>query len=222
MTSMESKSALLLGASGLVGEKLLDFLLDAPEYTKIVILVRKSPKIKHPKLEEYVINFDQVSDYKEYFRVQDVFCCLGTTIKKAGNQEEFKKVDLDYCLEAGRLSKEMQVQKFLIISSMGANPRSSVFYSRIKGILERELSDVGIPALHIFRPSLLLGERKEHRLGEAVSAFLARGLLFFFVGPLEKYKPIKAEKVALGMYKAARRDDSGVFTYLSNEIPLIY
>ena len=215
---MERKLALLVGASGLVGGELLNCLLIGPEYSKVLILVRKPLGIKHPKLEERVIEFEDLALNKDYFKVNDVFCCLGTTIKKAKSQEAFTKVDLEYPVELARLAKEMQAEKFLVISSMGASSKSRVFYSRTKGFLEQELKGISIKSLHIFRPSLLLGNRKEFRISESITAFLTRGISFIFVGSLKKYRPIDAKIVANGMYKAAQTKLEGIYTYLSDEI----
>lgn len=215
---MVGKSALLVGASGLVGSELLNCLLNGTEYSRVLIFVRKPTGLKHPKLEERLIEFKNLPRYKEFFEVNDVFCCLGTTIRKAKSQAAFKKVDVEYPLELAKLAKEMKVEKFLVISSMGANPKSRVFYSRMKGLLEQELKEISIKSLHIFRPSLLLGNRKEFRIGESISASLTKGISFVFVGPLKKYKPIDAKTVAKGMYKAAQSTSEGIFTYLSDEI----
>ena len=215
---MESKSALLVGASGLVGGELLKCLLNSSEYSKVLIFVRKPLGLKHPKLEERMIEFDDLARYKDCFKVNDVFCCLGTTIKKAGSQEAFKKVDVEYPLEIARLAKKMQAEKYLVISSMGANPKSSVFYSRMKGLLEQKLKEISIKSIHIFRPSLLLGDRKEFRIGESVSSSLTKGISFIFIGPLKKYKPIDAKTVATGMHNAAQNNREGIYTYLSDEI----
>lgn len=215
---MENKSAIVVGAGGLVGSELLQCLLNAPEYTNVCILVRKPLGISHPKLTEVVISFDEMAQYKDCFKVHDVFCCLGTTIKKAGSQEAFKKVDVDYPLEMASLAQQMQAEKFLVISSMGADPKSKVFYSRMKGLLEQTLRLSGLQSLFIFRPSLLLGERKEHRLGEKVAAGIFTGISFLFVGKLKKYKAIEAKTVARGMYKAAQLESWGVHIYLSDEI----
>lgn len=215
---MVGKSALLFGASGLAGGELLNCLLSSAEYAKVKILVRKPLGLKHIKLEERVIDFNELAQNKDYFMVNDVFCCLGTTIKKAKNQETFKKVDVEYPLEIAKLAKEMGTEKFLIISSMGADPNSVVFYSRMKGLLEQELKTMRIDSLHIFRPSLLLGDRKEFRFGESVSALLTKRISFIFVGMLKKYKPIAAKTVALGMYQAAQREGEGIYTYRSDEI----
>ena len=215
---MGGKSALLVGASGLVGGELLNCLLNGTEYSRVLIFVRKPTGLKHSKLEEHLIEFNNLPCYKEFFKVNDVFCCLGTTIKKAKSEAAFKKVDVEYPLELAKLATEMKVEKFLVISSMGANPKSPVFYSRMKGVLEEELKMLSIKSIHIFRPSLLLGDRKEFRIGESISAYLTKGISFIFIGPLKKYKPIDARRVAKGMYKAAQSSSEGIFTYLSNEI----
>lgn len=215
---MEGKTALIVGASGLVGGKLLELLLSAEEYIKIVALVRKPLGIKNTKLEEKIINFNNMAEVMDSFRVNHVFCCIGTTIKKAKSREVFKEVDVHYPLEMAKFAKERQVEKFVIISSMGANPDSAVFYSRMKGLLEKQLQEIGLNSLHIVRPSLLLGNRKDYRLGEGIGTFLATVFSFTFVGPFEKYKPIKAETVALGMYKIAQRKVNGSYIYPSNEI----
>lgn len=215
---MAGKSAILVGASGLVGRELLNYLLKGPEYEKVTILVREPLGLRHERLEERVFEFKDLAKYKDLFMANHVFCCLGTTIKKAKSQEAFKKVDVEYPLEAARLAKEMGAEKFLVISSMGANPKSRVFYSRMKGILEQGLKEIGIKTIHIFRPSLLLGDRKEVRLAESVSAILTNWISFIFIGSLKNYKPIAAEVVAKGMYKAANNRVEGIHTYLSSEI----
>lgn len=213
-----AKTALLFGASGLVGRELLKLLLSGSEYEKVFVLGRKSLGIKDPKAEEVVIDFEELPKYKDYFKVDDVFCCLGTTIKKAKTQEAFKRVDVDYPLEIAQLALAMGAERFLVISTMGADPKSKIFYSRMKGLLEEELKKIGFKSLHIFRPSLLLGERKEFRLGESAAALISKGVPFIFIGPLKKVKPIHAQTVAKGMYKAAQNKAEGVYTYLSDEI----
>lgn len=213
-----AKSALIFGASGLVGSELLNCLLTGSEYKKVFVLVRKPLGLKSPKAEEIVIDFEELAKYKDYFKVDDVYCCLGTTIKKAKSQKAFKRVDVEYPLEIAQMAMEMGVERFLVISSMGANPKSKVFYSRMKGLLEQELKKIGFKSLHIFRPSLLLGDRKEFRLGESAAAFISKWISFIFLGPLKKIKPIHAKNVAKGMYKAAQSKAEGVYTYLSDEI----
>lgn len=216
---MDGKKALLVGASGLVGGELLNILLTSEEYSKVIVLGRRPVGLEHLKLEEIIVDFEHLDRHKDCFHVDVVFCCLGTTIKKAKTKEAFKKVDVDYVLEIANMAKQMKVEKFLIISSMGADSKSLVFYSKMKGLVEESLKDIGFDSLHIFRPSLLLGQRREVRSGESAAAFLSQGLSFLFSGPLGKYKPIQAKVVANGMYKAAQRESNGEYTYLSDEIP---
>ncbi|CAH0344943.1 NAD(P)H-binding protein [Bacillus sp. CECT 9360] len=215
---MGEKAALLLGASGLVGSELLQCLLNEKDYASIVILVRKPLGIQHHKLIEVQADFDHLEWYREHFHVDDVFCCLGTTIKKAKTREAMTKVDVDYPLSAAKLAQEEGARQILVISSMGADPQSSFAYSRMKGMLEVELGNVGFQALHIFRPSLLLGNRKESRPGESAAAVLLPPLSFLLVGPLKKYRAIQARTVALAMHRAARNNSQGTTIYLSDEM----
>lgn len=212
------KSALLVGATGLVGSELVDILLHSTKYGSVTVLTRKLLPLNHPKLEQIITDFDQLDQYNQHVQVDDVYCCLGTTIKTAGSKEAFKKVDFTYPLELAQLTKAAGAQKFFIITAMGADPNSKVFYSRVKGEVEAELKKIGFPTLHIFRPSLLLGERKEFRLGEKVGVILSPVLSFLMVGSLKKYKPIHAKDVAMAMYQASQRPESGSFTHESDEI----
>ncbi|MDE3840420.1 oxidoreductase [Bacillus methanolicus] len=218
---MGGKTALIAGASGLVGRELLYYLLDGNQYDKVVAIVRRPLGIKHPKLEEIIVDFENLFNYKYHFRVDYVFCCLGTTIKKAKSKEAMLRVDVDYPLIIARVAKEMGAKQFLVISSIGANPNSFIWYTRMKGLLEEQLKEVGFRSLHIFRPSLLLGKRTEFRLGETVGAFLSGKLSFAFIGPLKKYKAISGKTVALCMYKIAQNNKKGVNVYISDEIETI-
>ncbi len=215
---MRNKTALLVGASGLVGSELLQLLLNSDGYEKVFTFVRKTTNINHPKLLETIIDFEKLSTYKDLFKVDDVFCCLGTTIKKAGSQNEFKKVDVDYPFEIAKLSKEMNVQQFSVISSMGADINSSFFYNRMKGTMEKQLTELELNSLNIFRPSLLLGNRNEFRFGEKVSGFLAKYLSFLFFGSFKKYKAIEAKTVALRMIKNAQLNTKGLTIFSSDKI----
>lgn len=215
---MAGKSALLIGASGLVGGELLKCLLKADEYDRIVIIVRRELGFSHPKLQQVVSDFSNLAQYSDLIAVNDVYCCLGTTSTKTKDQNEYKKIDLDYPLEIARMAMKKQVQKYLIVTALGANKNSKVFYNRLKGLVEDELIALDLPALHIFRPSLLIGDRREFRLGEKVAVVLSRILFFIFVGPLRRYRPISAKAVAQGMYAAAQGDGRGVFIYNSDKI----
>jgi uncharacterized protein YbjT (DUF2867 family) len=218
MMEKANKSALIVGATGLVGNELVSILLTQTKYDSVKVLTRRLIPLNHPKLEQIITDFDQLDQYKQHLQVDDVYCCLGTTIKTAGSQEAFKKVDFTYPLELAQLTKDAGAQKFFIITAMGADPNSKVFYSRVKGEIEVELKKLGFPTLHIFRPSLLLGERKEFRLGEKIGVILSPVLSFVMVGSFKKYKPIHAKDVAMAMYQASQLPDSGSFTYESDEI----
>lgn len=215
---MAHKTALLLGASGLVGGELLKLLLDSCEYERVTIFVRRPLAIQHPKLDEVIVDFDLLNEVKDKFKADDVFSCLGTTIKKAKTRAAMNRVDYEFTLSAAKLATAMGANKFLVISSMNANPNSPVWYSRMKGKLEEELKQLGLPALYIFQPSLLLGKRKEFRFGETAAALLSKFFGFLFIGPLKKYKPIKARTVAYGMYKAAQLSKPGNITFQSDKL----
>jgi uncharacterized protein YbjT (DUF2867 family) len=213
------KAALIVGATGLIGKELLLYLLNAKEYDRVVAIVRSPLNIKHPKLQARVIHFEELDRHKEAFnQVDDVFCCLGTTIKKAKSQEAMKRIDLDYPILVGQMAKELGAKQYLVVSSLGANPNSSVWYAKMKGTLEEALKKLTYDSLHIFRPSLLLGQRNEFRLGERLAAFVYPVLSFFLIGGLRKYKAIPAKHVALSMYRAAQAPEKGTTIYLSDEI----
>ena len=139
---MVKKTALVVGATGLVGGNLVNVLLKAPEYEKVIVWVRKSTGIKNKKLQEKIINFELLDTYKLEDTVNHIFCCLGTTIKKAKSKEAFKKVDLEYIVSLARKAKENDVSQFLVISAMGANIKSTVFYNKVKGQMETDLSNL--------------------------------------------------------------------------------
>jgi uncharacterized protein YbjT (DUF2867 family) len=152
------KTALVAGASGLIGKQCLYELLAEKEYIKVIALVRKELTIKHPKLEQIQMDFDQLVSYTHMFQADDVFCCLGTTMKKAGSQENFKKVDYAYPMALAKAALNNGARQFLIVTALGADKKSSIFYNRVKGDVEESLQLLDYPALHIFRPSMLLGE----------------------------------------------------------------
>ncbi|MFS0861910.1 oxidoreductase [Fredinandcohnia sp. 179-A 10B2 NHS] len=215
---MGSKKAVIAGATGLIGNKLLRVLINADEYEKVYAFVRRPLGINHPKLEEVQVDFSHLENYREYLAVEDVFICLGTTIKKAKTQEAMYKVDVEYPVEIARLAKEAGAAHYLLVSSMNANPKSPIFYSRMKGELEEKVTSLGYKHLSIFRPSLLLGDRQEFRLGEEFAAKLYKVLGFVFVGPMRKYKAIEGQTVAKAMYKVAQNKEKGKVIYSSEGI----
>ena len=214
----DSRTALILGATGLVGGHCLDLLLDDEVYEQVITVGRSDTGRNHPKLARRLIDFERLSDYRDLIRARDVFCCLGTTIKKAGSQEAFRKVDFTYPHEVARIAKENGAEQFLLVSSLGADSKSRIFYSRVKGELEEAISGIPFDAIQIFRPSLLLGSRKEVRLGEQIAEKASRIFAFLFVGMLAKYRPIQARDVAAAMVKIAKEQPRGVNTYESTEI----
>lgn len=213
------KKALIIGATGLVGKELVHLLLEENTYEEVRVLIRRELPIGSKKLKQLVIDdFEMLSAYKEYFQVDDLYCCLGTTIKKAGSQGKMIKIDVEYPLECAKLGLEMGVKQFLVITAMGANRNSSIFYSRIKGILEEKLATIPFRSIHILRPSLLLGSRDEFRLGEKLSSYLLPVLHFFMQGSLKKYRAIQARNVAQAMYHLAQSNYKGVHVHTTDEL----
>ena len=213
-----SRTALLLGASGLIGGHCLELLLADKDYGQITILVRKLLPQTHPKLTQRIINFDRITEAADAFQVQDVFCCLGTTIKTAGSQEAFRQVDFTYPVESARLAMQQGAAQFLLVSSLGADAKSSVFYSRTKGEVERAIAASDLSSVQIFRPSLLLGQRAEVRTGEVMAEKISRALSFLLLGPLRKYRPIEARAVAAAMIAIAKQQPAGIHIYESDRI----
>ncbi|SFF04714.1 Uncharacterized conserved protein YbjT, contains NAD(P)-binding and DUF2867 domains [Paenibacillus algorifonticola] len=204
-----NRRAVVAGATGLIGKELVQLLLNDPAYTSITSLVRRRTDIVHPKLMEQVIDFDQLQQVDVQLDGADVFCTLGTTIKKAGSQEAFRKVDYQYPLSLGQLASRQGAKQLLLVSAIGANPSSRAFYTRVKGEVEEALRSLELPALHIFRPSLLLGKREEFRFGERIAASLSGLLSPLFSGALRKYAPVQASSVAKAMIFAAKSNQAG-------------
>jgi uncharacterized protein YbjT (DUF2867 family) len=215
---LEDRTALLIGASGLIGSELLRLLLESDAYQRVTILVRKPLPIEHEKLQQVVVDFNDLEAYESHFYVDDVFSCLGTTMKKAKSRQSFIKVDYEYTMRAAALAEKCHVKSFLTVSSIGANPQSPFFYNRVKGETEEALQRLAIKSLHIFRPSLLLGHRQEFRLAEKTAEWVLCRLPFLFVGRWRKYKPIAAKTVALAMLRAALSREKGIYIYESDEV----
>lgn len=205
MGEPRNKQALLAGATGLVGGHVMTRLLAHPSYSRVEILVRRALPIRHPKLAQRIVDFEHLHAVPD-IAADDVFCCLGTTIGKAGSQEAFRRVDHDYPLALANLAKAAGAQQFLMVSSLGADARSSVFYSRVKGETERDIAASGLPKVIFMRPSILRGERQEVRAGERVGILVGRLIAPLFLGSLRKYRPIEAAHVAAVMVYAANHD----------------
>ncbi|MEL6862843.1 MAG: oxidoreductase [Bacteroidota bacterium] len=211
--SKGDKTALIIGASGLVGSFCLEQLLLSPNYARVLSFGRRKLPIKNAKLQQYIIDFDQPQQYTAYFQGDDFYCCLGTTIKKAGSQEAFQKVDYTYIYELAKIAAHNKVNQFLLVSAIGADPNSLIFYNRVKGKTEEAIRNLPFWAVHIFRPSVLLGQRNENRWGERAASIIGKGIDYFTGGLLGKYSPVEGEVVAKAMLNAAQRLEGGIHTY---------
>lgn len=207
------KTALIAGATGLVGSHLLKKLLEDERYDKVIILIRKVIPLEHHKLEQIVFNFDKPEN--DLIKADDVYCCLGTTIGKAGSKKNFEKVDYSYILGIAGSALNNGANQFALVSSSGADKSSRIYYNRVKGKTEEALKQLNYPALLIFRPSMLLGERNEKRPGETFGKVLMN--IFSFAIPL-KYKAVDADKVAVAMINASNKNFSGIHIFESDLI----
>lgn len=214
---MSNKTALIIGATGLVGEETLKELLQSADYGKVIALTRKLLNLKNAKLENPVVDFDKPEQYKA-IKADDVYCAMGTTIGKAGSQAAFKKVDFEIPLQVAEFALKNGAAKFILVSSMGANAKSAIFYSRVKGELEEALIKLKYKAVIIVRPSILLGDRKEKRTGEAIGRLVSEKLSFLFAGPLAKYKGTPADLLARVMVKLANDGKQGIRVIENDEI----
>ena len=209
------KTALIVGATGLIGKQLLQLLLDDGYYEKVKAITRKPLEISHPKLENLVLDFDKLNEHYSDLKSDDVFCCLGTTIRIAKTKEAFRKVDFDYPVELGRLAKNHGASQYFLISALGADRNSSIFYNKVKGEAEEAIQQLSFHSLHIFRPSLLLGDRQEQRAGEGAATVFFK--LFGFLIPV-KYKAIDSAKVARAMLHRAKMNTPGFHIIESKEL----
>ncbi len=214
---MAQRHALIAGATGLVGNELLQQLIQGRHYHTISLLSRHQVETNSKRVETIIVDYDQLSadDIPE---ADDVFCCLGTTMNKAGSKEAFRRVDYDYPLRLAKLARQKGAQQYLLVSAMGADPQSYFFYNQVKGEIEAAIAEVGYSALHIFRPSMLLGERTETRLGEQVGKVLMQGAAPLMVGELKKYRGIHAETIAEAMVHVAKKELEGLYIFESDKI----
>lgn len=214
----EMRSALVVGATGLVGSTLVKLLCESEEYAAVNIISRRPLDYVHPKLVVKIREFDQIAESDIEF-AHEVFCCLGTTIKKAGTKEQFEKVDFEYPMSIAALAKNRGISHFIVISAMGANEKAFAYYSRVKGKLEQELIKIDFPQLSIVRPSLITGNRNEFRLGEKLGEKTLGIMKPLLKGPLKKVRSISADQIALAMkIIALHGEKQKVAIYLSDEI----
>lgn len=212
------RSALLLGASGLVGGECLKILLTEGSFERVHALVRRPLESDHPKLIQHLVSFDNLEHTNPAWLSDAVFCCLGTTIRTAGSREAFRRVDYGYPLAAATHAASHNARVFLLVSAIGAQPDSPVFYNRIKGEIERDLKGLNFKHLVILRPALILGARKEYRRGEAIASAFLKPLSGRMTGRLRKYRPIQARTVARAMINISLRTTTGITIRESDEI----
>lgn len=202
---MQVHSAVVIGASGLIGSNLLHLLLQSNQIGSVTALVRKPLPIKHPKLTCQIVDFNNLNDFKTKLGyAQLLFCCIGTTMKQVnGNKALYRSIDFHIPVTAAQFAKEAGFQHFCLVSSVGADSSSNNFYLQLKGEVEQALMQINLPRLTIMQPSLLLGNRSEKRIGEKFAQLFAPLISLVLWGNWQKYKPIKAEKVAKAMLFAA-------------------
>ena len=215
------KTALLFGASGLVGSHLLNQLIKDTNYSKIKLFVRSVPEISDPKVQIIKTDFNNLKKQKEDIKGDDCFFCIGTTTKNSPNKDEYRKVELDIPEEIAKIAKSNLVNSFIFVSALYANPKSSGDYVRFKGLVEEELKRLNFPKLGIMRPSFLMGNRKEKRVGEKIGIFVFKLLSPLLFGPLKKMRPIHSETVAKAMIIIAN-ENLQKKTFESNEIAELF
>ena len=211
------KTALLFGASGLVGSHLLNQLIKDTNYSKIKLFVRSVTEIIDPKVEIIKIDFNNLQNHKEDFKGDDCFFCIGTTKKNSSDKDEYRRVELDIPKEIAKIAKSNLVNSFIFVSALYANPKSSGEYIRFKGQVEEGLKELNFPKLGIMRPSFLIGNRKEKRASETIGIFVFKLLSPLLLGPLKKMKPIHSETVAKAMIKISKSENDQI-VFESNEI----
>lgn len=215
------KKAILLGASGLIGTHLLSLLLNSSTYDQVLILVRKELNIQHPKLRQLIVDFELLNQYAHEIKGDVVFCCLGTTKSKTPDPAQYRKIDLQYPVDVAWMAQSNGAEQYHLISALGANRNSSIFYSKLKGEAEHEIKAVPFKAIHIYQPSLLDGDRKESRSGEHTMIRIMHILNPLLIGPLKKYRSIQVSKVAMAMFRKSTEEHKGIYTYTSEEIDAI-
>ncbi|MDB5135108.1 MAG: NAD-dependent epimerase/dehydratase family protein [Mucilaginibacter sp.] len=216
-----SYKAIIAGASGLIGSKLLNILLQQPQYDEVLILVRKALPIKHKKLVQLVVEFDKLDEFAGSINGHALFCCLGSTRKKTPDLAEYRKIDHDYPVKLAQLAKRNGVVQYHLVSALGANSKSSNFYNKMKGETEDAMQQAGLKCLHIYEPSLLTGDRTEYRLAERIFTILMKILDPLLNRSLKKYRSIPAETVAMAMFKQSLKNEEGVFIHPSDKIKLL-
>lgn len=202
----KGKTAIVLGATGLTGGKLLEMILEDGDYEKVKLFSRSSVGLSHPKIEEYLGDMLQLLKFEKEFVGDIVFCCIGTTKSKTPDKEFYKKIDFGIPKNAAALAHTNKIPTFIVISALGANAKSAVFYNRIKGEMEDAVLEAELPKTYILQPSLIGGKRKEKRIGELIFKQLMKLVNIVLVGPLDKFRSISPESIAKCMAWLAKNE----------------
>jgi uncharacterized protein YbjT (DUF2867 family) len=212
---MKELTAVVIGATGLTGSLLVKELIKNNDFKTVRTLVRTPADIHHPKLEQRMVNFNDLNDYTQKFGEGDIiFCCVGTTQKKVHKDKEaYKKVDYDIPVNAAKIGIEKGFKQFLIVSAIGANENSSNFYLSLKGKTENKIRQFPYVGIGIFQPSILNSNRKENRIGERLAQIIMDLLSFLLLGPLKKFRAIGADNVAKAMVQASKKQTPGIHYY---------
>jgi uncharacterized protein YbjT (DUF2867 family) len=211
-------TANIIGATGLVGKQLVKLLVENERFEKVRIFVRRDSGLVHPKLEQHIVDFHETNSWEKALIGDVLFSALGTTLKQAGGKEKQYEIDFTFNLDFAKKAKENGIENYVLVSSVGANSKSGIFYTRMKGELDDVVAEIGFKNLAIIRPASLVGERSQRRIAEEISVPVARFITKFI---LKKYRPIEGETVAKAMINAVLKPDSSKTIWEASEVFLL-
>jgi len=200
------KTALIFGSSGLVGSHLVSLIIKNNNYNKIKLFTRSETTVANYKIEIIKTDFNNLENHKDSIIGDDCFFCIGTTRKNTPDKNEYIKIEYNLPVEVAKIAKGNSVESFTYVSSLGANPNASSLYLKNKGQAEKTLKQLNFRKLSVMKPSILLGNRRENRIGEKIGIFVMKSFSPLFFGKMKKYKPIKVENVAKAMVKVAEKN----------------
>ncbi len=198
------KTAIILGATGLTGSHLLDLLIHSNDYEKIKVFTRRTTGKAHPKLQEIVCDILNLEKFADNFTADQVFCCIGTTKAKTPDKNLYHAIDYGIPLSAANLAEQNNIKTFSVISAIGANANSSIFYSRTKGEMEQSVLECNIPNILIYRPSIIFGQREDKRMAEKIGTYIIKTFQIFMIGKLKKYRAISGKDLAKALFVGAK------------------
>jgi uncharacterized protein YbjT (DUF2867 family) len=212
------KKAIIVGASGLIGSELLNILLQSSEYQEVVIIVRKEIPVNNPKLVQLIVDFNDLQQWTGAINGHVIFSCLGTTKAQTPDVNEYRKIDHDYPLQIAQMAHQNGVRQYHLVSAIGADVNSGIFYTKLKGETERDIEHVGLPTLHIYQPSFLEGRKQHRRISEDFAGILMKVINPLLIGGLKKYQSIAASTVARAMFKQSLKNNVGTFIHTTDKI----